>query len=232
MMKNMKRALLLMLLYTPLIYGQETDSALIGLWEVKSVQVGTEEMTPLAKWFEFEIDGTQSGGNGWVQNSIGTWKFEKGALSVLTTNGVDDPFGPFEVTFVDDLMKWRRMEEGMDVVVVLDRIERVPVSYADKMIGLWVIDGLEIEEGELNVPCQKGDKFFLRMDKRYSLHLKGGRKGGVWHTHGHRPFVRLLSDEGDAYDSSWNVSFENDQMIWVNGSELAAKIFFKRVHEF
>ena len=48
---------------------------IIGMWEFTSVQVGDQTMTPVAKWAKYNSDGTFQSGNGWTQNSIGTWNY-------------------------------------------------------------------------------------------------------------------------------------------------------------
>jgi hypothetical protein len=57
---------------------------------------------------------------------------------------------------------------------------------------------------------------FLRWDRRYIARngIMGNNQSGVWHIHAHRPELRLISDQGDANDSAWDLSFEGDTMTW------------------
>ena len=81
------------LFYSQLISAQ----SLVGLWEVKSVRVGSELMTPIAKWSMFNADGSYTSGNGWLQNSAGTWQLNEvdNSLSMNETHGLKDEFGAF-----------------------------------------------------------------------------------------------------------------------------------------
>ncbi|MCO6479228.1 MAG: hypothetical protein J5I94_21515, partial [Phaeodactylibacter sp.] len=122
-----------------------------GLWEITKVEVGDQAMTPVAKWTRIDADGTYQSGNGWLQNSAGTWIYDKESGEFLPTEtlGLTDPFGAFKVSFTDKGMAWTREEEGMEVIVHFDRIEELPMSTGDKLVGLW---GLEkAMEGEKEV---------------------------------------------------------------------------------
>ena len=229
----MKKITFILLFPFQVLFSQNDKTEIIGLWEITKVTVGNEQMTPIAKWAEFKPDHTHRGGNGWVQHSIGTWHFDskESSLKIITSNGLEDPFQPFKVTRNHDGMQWQRNEDGQTVTVSLKEIEEIPAAYSDKMTGLWQVNSIENQSGKPVQPFTEGVKLFLRMDKRYSIHLSTGRKGGVWQTHGHRQQVRLLSDDGDEADMSWQVYFEGKKMIWKN-SEENVKLIFERVHRF
>ena len=54
----------------------ENKTTIEGLWIVKSVRVGEQEMTPNAKWARFNSDLAQESGNGWFQHSYGIWNLD------------------------------------------------------------------------------------------------------------------------------------------------------------
>ena len=114
-----------LLLGSNLIFSQH----ITGLWLVERVQVGEEQMTPVAKWFDIRDDGTCNSGNGWLQNMTGTWSFDKDTSEFSATNkfGIKDEAGPFAVEFMGESMLWSRTEEGMDVRVHLTRITTAPL---------------------------------------------------------------------------------------------------------
>ena len=101
-----------------------------GLWEVVNVQVGEEEMTPIARWNRFNEDGTFEAGNGWLKSSAGTYEYDKAKKSLLPkeTEGLqlEEDFGAFSVEVNEDEMIWKREENGEPVKVLLSRIEEQP----------------------------------------------------------------------------------------------------------
>lgn len=109
--------ILLVLLTCLLMVSCEKSNRIEGLWVVEEVAVGEQEMTPNARWMRFNADSTQQSGNGWLQHSYGTWSMNEktGELSVENVNGLDDPYGAFDVSVGKDTMFWSRQEEGQQV---------------------------------------------------------------------------------------------------------------------
>ena len=197
-----------------------------GFWTIDNVQVGEEEMTPVAKWNRINTDGTFQSGNGWLQNGEGTWSYdeEKQLFKPETKYGSRDPFGAFKVMFDGDNMIWEREEEGMQVVVSLSRIEEMPKSPADWLQGLW---GLTSEE----------DKFFyrIRWDRIYIYRdANGNRKTGYWHINGHRPEVTLLSHNPNEPAVSWRIEVGAEvlEMTGISDSNRDQVLVFERLDEF
>ena len=60
-----------------IIINYSYSQSMVGLWEVVEVSVGNKKMTPIAKWMRINKDNTYESGNGWTQNSIGTWTFDE-----------------------------------------------------------------------------------------------------------------------------------------------------------
>ena len=112
---------------------------ILGLWEIKNVSVGEEAMNPVAKWTRINPDGTYQSGNGWLQNSSGTWTFNEISMEFLPVEdfGIKEDFGAFIVSFSGGKMLWERHEKGMTVLVILEKIQQLPKSTADWITGLW-----------------------------------------------------------------------------------------------
>lgn len=180
-----------------------------GLWTVEEVKVGTEMMTPVAKWFQFEKDESLSSGNGGVRNMIGSYELneERGIVEFRDENGQADPMGPFTYKVEGEGMKMERQEEGQAVVVVLKRAANIPLAPWDEMVGYWTFS-----EGEAPGKMQS---IFIRWDRRFVADTPEGRKRGIWHIDGHQPILRLISDAGDAEDSRWTFEFlSKTQLKW------------------
>ncbi|MDW3196849.1 MAG: hypothetical protein R8G66_31020 [Cytophagales bacterium] len=195
-----------LLLFSSLIQAQE----LTGLWMVEEVRVGEETMTPVAKWFKYDDDGTYTGGNGWLQNDEGIWRFDLEAQTLETKNsyGLEDPFGPFKVSAKDNKMIWERKEEGMNVIVTLSRTDKLPKSPADWLVGIWGLQAAE-KNGADNLESLDAERkiyFFIRWDRVViQRNDKGERKTGYWHIHGHRPEVTFLPHDSQLPAETWRV---------------------------
>ena len=126
-------------------YKNKKELKIDGLWIVKKVKVGQEEMTPIAKWIKFNPDSTQTSGNGWLQHSFGSWSVHKNKLSMKNTNGVDDESEPFKISLESSKMTWTREEEGQNVEVFLEKIDKIPTSDGNKLMGLWKLNEVFLE---------------------------------------------------------------------------------------
>jgi hypothetical protein len=211
----------------------------LGLWEVTKVSIGDQSMTPAGKWSHFKSDGSYTSGNGWLQNSIGTWSYEpaNGTLTTAETNGIKDPFGPFLISVNGDKMTWKRTEEGALVTVSWKRTDQLPIGPAEKVVGLW---GLVDTQTKAENPASKIDP-----DSNYHIFISwgrtfwkrstpGGRKTGYWFIHPHRPELTLIWHGEDLKESKWWVRFEDEQMIWEGNSadNLGQLRIFNRLPDF
>src|SRR5690606_30317287 len=108
---------------------------MIGFWVVDKVMVGDQDLTPVAKWFKYHKDHTYQSGNGWTQNDIGTWAYDKSKKEFMaqTSMGIKDEYDVFKVRFSENKMFWEREEDGMKVVVSLSRIKEMPMSTKDSI---------------------------------------------------------------------------------------------------
>ncbi|MEQ9300923.1 MAG: hypothetical protein RIF33_20280 [Cyclobacteriaceae bacterium] len=219
---------------------QASAQSLTGLWEMKEVKVGDKIMTPVAKWTTIKENGTYTSGNGWLQNSEGLWRYDN-TTNVYTpteTNGIKDPFGGFDVSFESsDRMTWQRIEEGMTVTVLLERIDKLPKSTADHLQGLWDLADYKTNGVSNMATFDPEDKhyIFIRWDRVYVERTpQGDRATGYWHIHGHKPEITLLSHNPEQAPQSWRVEFNNGQLTLVGISDTNTDVecIYSRLDEF
>lgn len=203
----MKKLLLIIYLLSFNSFSQE----IVGLWEVTNVNVGNEIMTPVAKWMRFNEDSTFQSGNGWLQNSEGTWTFNKEKMTFKTNakNGLIDPFEPFNLSWEDSKMIWSRVEDGMKVTVTLKKIKKLPKAIGDELVGLWDLSIVLSEGKEIQNQLDPNDKnyVFIRWDRIYvERTAESKRTTGYWHIHGHKPEITFLSHQQGNNPETWQVN--------------------------
>lgn len=159
--KTTNTILFLLLSLTLLSCQEKTE--LVGMWQVQKVQMGENEMTPIARWMQFNEDGTQTNGNAWLQHSYGTWNLSEGQLRVLDENGIKDNTDSFSVKIDLEQMTWKREEEGQVVVVTLKRIERMPQSGGNKLKGLWKLTKATDDGNDITAIINKNQKSMLHL---------------------------------------------------------------------
>ena len=149
----------------------EKSPSIEGLWIVKSVTIGDEEMTPDARWMRFNSDLTQESGNGWLQHSVGNWKLdtETNSLTIVNKNGIDDPNEPFKITLSNNEMIWQRTEEGQNVIIKLETTLRLPSTSGDKLLGLWKLEKAVGKGSYFSTSNVNDDYLFFRWDKRFII---------------------------------------------------------------
>jgi hypothetical protein len=217
-MKKELNTLLLLVLTLASSHNFAQIGKMIGLWEVEQVQVGKASMTPVAKWFRINADSTYQAGNGWLQSASGTWQFdrENNLYTALDTLDVADKFGGFTVSFDGTKMLWEREEEGSPVKVILRPVEKLPMSPADYLEGIW--DLVEITDDEQSIiddfDQENRHKLQIRWDRIY-IHIspEGERLTGYWHIHGHKSEVTLLPHQESAAPESWRVEVNEKELL-------------------
>lgn len=225
----------ILLIFTGLLFNCKKANTIEGLWVVKSVKVGEDEMTPNARWMKFNSDFTQQSGNGWFQHSIGTWKFNEDskALTVNNTNGLIDKNEPFKVSFNNNNMIWSRIEEGQNLKVILEKIEELPKTYGDELLGLWNLENSTGKGIFFDESVENNEYLFLRWDKRFVVNSSEGRISGVYNVHGHKPEIELIPYNDKIKRSFWKAEINDNQISLklLNSDSLVVKTF-KRIHEF
>ena len=191
----------------------QTDYA--GLWAVDRVLFGQEFVTPVAKWFQINEDGTVTGGNGGLININGTWSEVKESHALFIDQyGVEDPMGPFKVEIAGDTASWSRLEEGTLVTVVLYRAESLPDAPWDMCVGSWNLADDEAEES-----------LFMSWDRTFRSSTKSGNQSGVWHIAAHNPRLTLYTRDGQT--SIWTIEFP-DKMTMTWSSDFGDSRTYKR----
>eukprot|EP00764_Aduncisulcus_paluster_P005227 gnl/Carplike_NY0171/1877_a2546_676.p1 GENE.gnl/Carplike_NY0171/1877_a2546_676~~gnl/Carplike_NY0171/1877_a2546_676.p1 ORF type:complete len:236 (+),score=-9.57 gnl/Carplike_NY0171/1877_a2546_676:30-737(+) len=221
------------------ISGASLAQAVVGFWEIKEVKVGDETMTPIARWTRINKDGSYQSGNGWQQNSEGTWKYNSNSHSFLPdeTNGIKEPYGAFQVSFDGKNMIWHREEDGMPVKVTLVPIEKLPKSTADKIVGLWDLTQFLQDDSSIKNNFAPKDKYyiFIRWDKIYVKGTpEGKRVTGYWHINAHRPEVTFLSHEQGKNPESWQIEVTDNELklTGISDSNKNKELLFQRINEF
>ncbi|WP_296705818.1 hypothetical protein [Algoriphagus sp.] len=204
--------------------GFAQKETMVGLWEVEKVSVGEENMTPVAKWFRLNADDTYQGGNGWLQSSKGNWNYDADANLYTATDSLDvmDEFGGFSVSFDNEKMVWEREEEGMSVKVTLLPIEKLPMSPADYLEGMWDLEKIT-ENGQSIIgdfDKENKHKLFIRWDRIYiNFNPEGKKLTGYWHINGHRPEITLLPHQEDGNPESWRIEVNNKELVMTGISD-------------
>lgn len=209
----------------------------VGLWEVTQVNVGEEIMTPVAKWFRNNADGSFQAGNGWTQNSVGFWKYDEKAstYSSASTNGVEDEFGAFQISFQEGQMIMQREEEGMTVVVKMKQVEELPVAPADQLPGVWLLDQATSSDHSIldSIQIETVQFIHIRPDKRFRLRKGDGTQDrGYWHMHGHKPELTLIHYNREKDYQQFMVSFQDELMTFDSQDEENVRLTYKRVFSF
>jgi hypothetical protein len=236
----MLKATLSLILITFLIHIQLSKAqSVVGFWEAKEVMVGKEIKTPVAKWTKIHKDGSYQSGNGGIQNSEGTWSFDKKDKFFLPaeTNGIKEPYGGFKVTFVKEQMLWQREEDGDVVIVKWERVEKLPKSPADLLVGLW-----DLKEITKNGTSEKSlfdpndlHYIFIRWDRIYVERTpQGDRASGYWHINAHHPEITLISHNQGKTIEKWRIEVTDQElkMEGMSDSNKGTKIVYERIHEF
>lgn len=230
---KLNNILLLPLLVLLTMSGCQEKSTIEGLWLVKSVTVGEDEMTPNARWMRFNDDGTQQSGNGLFQHSFGTWEMSSNKLKVNNTNGLADRYEAFNVGFKDNKMTWERTEEGQTVVVNLERTKDLPLTYGDQILGLWKLNEAIGSGSFFSETNNSNDYLFFRWDKRFVIGTDSGRYSGVYQVNGHRPQVALFTYDKEIERSNWEITYSQDGITLKQlNVDSAVTRSFQRIHAF
>lgn len=191
------------------------DEKFIGLWEIQKVVVGSEQMTPVAKWTRINQNGTYESGNGWLQNSSGTWSYDRNSYTFTATASLDiaDEYGGFTISYDGNNMHWTRNEEGMEVKVTLSPITELPMSPADYLEGLWELETSSTDD-------LSNEKIMIRWDRIYvQFNSENRRSTGYWHIHGHKSEIILLPHNQELNPQSWKIEVNAEQLKMIGISD-------------
>ncbi|CAL2101482.1 conserved protein of unknown function [Tenacibaculum sp. 190130A14a] len=210
---------------------KKEDTSIIGMWSVEKVAIGNNEMTPNARWMKFNADSSQVSGNGWFQHSLGTWKLTEDNLSFENTNGTQDNYAPFKVEVSENTMQWKRIEDGEEVKVHLKRIENIPASEGNKLLGLWKLESMDVGKGKTSQLDNKST-LFLRWDNTYVKEgtLKG-KEYGVYKIHGHKPELQLVNYGDDPKFSFYQFTISQNK-LFLKSTDGTEAYTYSRTYQF
>ena len=197
-----------------------------GLWEITEVKAGDEIVTPVAKWTKINEDGSFQNGNGWQQNSTGLWTYDKNnrhfQFKPVHGIGFEDEEGIYKVSFKDGKMTWEGEEEGEKIVVSLERIDKLPMSPGDQLMGLWDLTRV-IKDGKDSTAGYDPDNqhyLHIRWDKIFAERTpQGERSMGYWFIRGHAPEITLWSFNKQRDHEQWRISFNGPELTMAGISE-------------
>lgn len=210
---------------------------IVGFWGVDEVLVGGRNVTPVAKWFKINEDSTFYSGNGWLKNSFGTWSYNTKTYEFKpeNKNGIRDEFGAFKVSFAGDKMLLEREEDGMDVVVTLSKISKMPMSPADSIAGLWDLSVVRKGAEDITSTFDPDDQqyFFIRRDRLFRIrNPDGSTSSGYWHMDGHSPKFFLVDYNKEVEDQVYMVSFQKDLLIMEQQGGENLILTCRRINQF
>ncbi|MGB0777998.1 MAG: hypothetical protein ACPGR7_08225 [Flavobacteriaceae bacterium] len=233
----MKKILLVLSLSLILLSCEQNKKQPSGLWLVTEVSVGDQKMTPQGRWLKLNVDGSQESGNGWLKHSEGSFDFDeqKNSLSINNSNGINDMFPAFNVSFEADKMIWNRDEEGEQVQVTLEPISKLPKTPANTLLGLWKLkrvsfDGQNITS--MNNPS--GNRYLnVRWDGVFvDQNGPEGRLRGPYRIHGHNPEIEFIYYGDCAVIDRYEYEVSEDQLKLINSEEGSLIMEYERIHEF
>ncbi|TMM31410.1 hypothetical protein FDT66_05450 [Polaribacter aestuariivivens] len=214
---------------------EQKEDSINGLWIIKKVTMGDNQMTPIARWVRFNKDSTQTSGNGWLQHSEGSWSLNKNnQLIVKNTNGLLDKSEPFTVNFENGNMIWNRTEEGENVSVLLERTEVIPKSEGNRLMGLWKIETISIDDKNVTSTLNPDDNatLFLRWDNTYVLeNYPQGKIYGVYKVHGHKPEIQMVNYGDKPQFQFYQFLIEKNKLI-LKSTDQKTKLELKRIYQF
>lgn len=225
------------LLVLALFISCDRPATITGLWEVTSVSIGDENMTPQGRWMRFYEDGSQESGNGWYKHSEGDYLFDLSTslLEITNWNGIKDPNDAFKVTIQGDQMTWTREEDGQALTVALEKIQKLPMTSANATMGLWVLDKVTYDGediSELNNP-ENNRYLHLRWDGVF-IDQNGpeGRLRGPYRMHGHNPQIELIYYGDCARIDSYDYEVSKDKLILSNSEQGSLVMTYHRSDEY
>jgi len=221
-----------------LVVSFQVTAQVDGLWVVKSVLVGAEDKTPVARWFRLD-KGKQFSGNGWQRHSVGsyTWNKKTSELSFKTENEPDEGFGAFKVVRKGAAMTWTRKEEGVIVKVELQPATDLPQGTADRIKGLWDLASATRSGADIlkQTDPEKIHYLFIRWDRMYVKQLKSDEQvQGFWFMNAHRPELKFLSENNEQDPETWTVKFDQGKLVLTGVSQSVKDIVltYSRMSDF
>jgi hypothetical protein len=202
----------------------ENQKQIFGLWKVKIMKINNEDFTLPNRWIQFNVDSSQASGNGWLQSSVGTWTYQKD-LNLLTVQDVEGLINssdanfytaPFKVELTKNVMTLKYKNEEKDVIVVLERINKLPTSESNKLFGLWKFESIYIDNKEVSDSLNPEKKAMLSLnwENTYTLYnYPQGEKYGVFKTQGYRNQLEMINYSVSPQFQFYDFNLEGDILV-------------------
>jgi hypothetical protein len=223
------------LLVIALVLNSCAKSRIKGLWVADRVYAGSTDLSPKARWIRIDKKNVQESGNGWQKHSIGTWELKRKKLTLVNSNGFTDPYEPFEVKFVKNGMEWIRHENDKRVKVLFTKIEEIPLSERDKLLGVWDLKTV-LEDGKdltLKYNVNRESYLFMRWDNMFELKLEDERTSGIYRIGGFLDEIELVYNTTDGKRQTFNFQIKNNRLVLTSvNSEIELIIEFIRTDRF
>lgn len=232
----MKNTYALLILLSLIICSCSTkeQGSIEGMWSVEKVSMGDESMTPQGRWVRFNADSTQVSGNGWLQHSEGSWSLVQSKLSIINANGVKDTEEPFTVTYSNNTMQWKRNEGGALVTVDLKRVDKIPKTAGNTVLGLWKLDSATEEGKDISDTLNPENKatIFFRWDQVYvAQHMPENRRSGIYRFHGHQPEIQMVNYGDSPQFTFWKFKVIDNTLEMISTDQKSV-LKFKRIDQF
>jgi hypothetical protein len=224
-MKTIQILLISLIILLGTICGKSQE--FVGLWQIQKVEVGSQEMTPIAKWSRINEDHTHESGNGWYQHSIGTWNYnsENKKIDLVNTNGLKDEFGAFSILIsTDQEMIWSRQEGEDTVILSFKRIDKIPQSPSNKLLGVWKLK-TEVKESVDPYLFFRWDQILIDQQK------VNEKKYAIYKTHGHKQELQIIYYEDPLRQENWNYQFDSNNHLILenNNTKEGKKLEFEKI---
>lgn len=220
----MKKSILLFISCT-IYLTLNAQNNMIGMWEVIEVSMGNNIMTPVAKWTKIHADSTFKSGNGWIQNSTGTWTLDQDIITMTDSLSMEDPYSGFTLSWRGDTMIWQRQEEGL-VTVKWRPITQIPMAPLDYFYGNW-----EMLTPTTNSLFSYPTTLYFRWDRIYRTNpIESASQTGFWQIHGHRNQITFVPHHQEQGFTSYSFSFTHCDTLRLENHQdsLSTIVFFRQ----
>jgi hypothetical protein len=159
---------------------------------------------------------------------------ENNQLSVKNTNGLIDKSGPFNIKFENGSMIWNRTEDGENVSVILERAEIIPKSEGNRLMGLWKIETISINDKSVTSTLNPDDKatLFLRSDNTYVFeNYPQGKTYGIYKVYAHKPEIQMVNYGDKPQFQFYQFSIDKNNLI-LKSTDQKTKLELKRIYQF
>jgi hypothetical protein len=180
---------------------------------------------------QFNAYSTHTSGNGWLQHSIGTWSlFAENKLAIKNVNGLIDTLEAFNIILNKNTMTWNRKEEGENVKVFLERIDKIPTSDGNELLGLWKLNEVRLDDHMEEIKISK--TLYIAWDNKYFLELESNKKEyGIYKVHGHKSELQMVNYGEHPKFKFYHFSI-SDKKLTLTNKHNKSILIYSRIYQF